>query len=157
MKAVKLLAGAAVAAFLVTGCDRGSEGAGAASDQDNVQNTGVSDSSDGSPSTVAPDNTGRNERDRAGGTLTPGDQGSSEADLEITRRVRSAITDNDQLSANAKNIKIITTNGKVTVRGPVKNAEEQRLIESIIKGAGVQSFDNQLEVNATSQPTTEKE
>lgn len=97
------------------------------------------------------DNTGLNERDRSGATLTPGDQGGSDADREMTRKIRRAITSNDQLSADAKNIKIITIDGKVTVRGPVKTEEERKAIASILQQSGVQSVDNQLEVKATNQ------
>src|ERR1041385_8893131 len=66
-----------------------------------------------------PDNTAVNARDRDDNTLTPGDQGTSEADREVTRNIRRALMKNDQLSTTAKNIKIITVNGKVTLRGPV--------------------------------------
>ncbi|MRR38615.1 BON domain-containing protein [bacterium] len=100
---------------------------------------------------VEPNHTGRNERDRSGATLTPGDQGNSDADIEMTRRIRRALTENDGLSADAKNIKVITTNGKVTLRGPVQNTQEMQAIQSILKQAGVTSFDNQLEVKTTNQ------
>jgi osmotically-inducible protein OsmY len=102
-----------------------------------------------SSSRTEADNTGRNVRDRSDATLTPGDQGSSEADVEITRNVRRAITANDQLSTIAKNIKIITVNGKVTLRGPVKSAQEQQLIQSAVQSLGITSVDNQLEVEGT--------
>jgi len=65
-----------------------------------------------------PDNIGINARDRSDLTLTPGDQGSSDSDRQITAEIRRAITANDQFSTEAKNIKIITINGKVTLRGP---------------------------------------
>jgi len=96
-----------------------------------------------------PDNTGVNKRDRDDNTLTPGDQGTSEADREITRNIRRAIEKNDQLSTTAKNIKIITVNGKVTLRGPVNSEQEQQAITAAAQSvAGVGSFDNQLEVKA---------
>jgi hypothetical protein len=95
------------------------------------------------------DNTGLNVRDRGDNTLTPGDQGTSESDREITRNIRRAITKNDQLSTTAKNIKIITINGKVTLRGPVANEQEQQAIAAAAQSvAGVGSLDNQLEVKA---------
>jgi len=97
------------------------------------------------------DNTGRNERDRSDATLTPGDQGNSEADREITRRIRRAINKESQLSTTAKNIKIITADGKVTLRGPVKTDAERKLVDSIVQQQGVASFDNQLEVKTTNQ------
>jgi osmotically-inducible protein OsmY len=94
---------------------------------------------------VAPDNTGRNERDRDESALTPGDQGSSESDRETTRQIRRALTSNDQLSAAAKNIKIITVNGTVTLRGVVKTAQEKQLIDATVQQLGV-TPDDQLEV-----------
>ena len=93
------------------------------------------------------DNTGKNVRDRAPDALTPGDQGSSKEDVEITRNIRKAVMDKGELSITAQNIKIITSNGKVTLRGPVNSAEEQQAIGTIAQGvAGVTSVDNQLEV-----------
>ena len=91
-------------------------------------------------------NTGRNVRDRSDTTLTPFDQGASEADRELTRKLRAAIVDNDQLSADAKNIKIITRNGKVTLRGPVASEQERMTIGTILEKAGATSVENQLEV-----------
>ena len=93
------------------------------------------------------DNTERNVRDRYDANVTPLDQGESESDREITRQIRRAITANDQLSVNAKNIKIITVNGKVTLRGPVENEQEMKTITAAASGAsGVSAIDNQLDV-----------
>jgi osmotically-inducible protein OsmY len=98
------------------------------------------------------DNTEQNTRDRSGATVTPGDQGNNKSDLETTRRIRRALTDNGQLSTTAKNIKIVTSNGKVTLRGPVDTRAEQQTIIAIAKGvAGDSSVDNQLEVKAFKQ------
>jgi len=100
---------------------------------------------------VPADNTGRNVRDRSDATLTPEDQGSSEADRELTRKIRRAITESDQLSATAKNIKIVSVNGKVTLRGPVTTEQERQLVDSIVKQFGVTTTDNQLEVKTINQ------
>ncbi|MGH7967959.1 MAG: BON domain-containing protein [Limisphaerales bacterium] len=99
----------------------------------------------------APDNTGVNVRDRSETALTPGDQGSSTADREITRRVRRALTANDQLSTTAKNIKIITTNGRVTLRGPVKDEQEKRQIDLVVLQSGAIVVDDQLEPKTVNQ------
>jgi osmotically-inducible protein OsmY len=57
------------------------------------------------------------------------------------------VVDNDELSTNAKNIKIITVDGVVTLRGPVKNDAEKTTVSSIAhKASGVKRVDNQLEV-----------
>ena len=95
----------------------------------------------------APDNTGRNERDRGGETKTSGDQAMNEADRKITQEVRQAITSDDSLSTNAQNVKIISNDGTVTLRGPVKSEKEKQEIETKAKQvAGVKKVDNQLEV-----------
>lgn len=86
-----------------------------------------------------------NDRDRHG-TATPGDQGTGK-DREITAAVRRAVVSDGSLSFNAKNIKIITTGGKVTLRGPVKSDAEKTTIESKAKATpGVTYVDNQIEV-----------
>jgi osmotically-inducible protein OsmY len=102
----------------------------------------------GSKSTAAaPDNTAVNERDRGGDTKTPGDQAENEADRKITQEVRRALTSDDALSTNAQNVKVITDNGTVTLRGPVKSEKEKTEIENKAKQvAGVKKVDNQLEI-----------
>jgi osmotically-inducible protein OsmY len=97
------------------------------------------------------DNTAKNARDREDATLTPGDQGKSKSDLETTRNIRRALMKNHDLSITAKNIKIITVDGKVTLRGPVKTQQERDLINQIAQQEGVSSLDNQLEVKQAKQ------
>jgi hyperosmotically inducible protein len=100
------------------------------------------------PAQTAPDNTGRNVRDRGGATLTPGDQSETEADRTLTQRIRQAVVADDALSMTAKNIKIITVNGMVTLRGPVKTMEEKSTIEAKAQQiAGAGKVDSQLEVS----------
>jgi len=83
--------------------------------------------------TTEPDNTARNVRDRDGKELTPFDQGSSKSDTEITAAIRKEIMAGKDMSLNAQNVKIITQNGKVTLRGPVNSKEEKRLITEIAR------------------------
>ena len=94
------------------------------------------------------DNTRKNVRDRNDATLTPGDQGNSEADREITQKVRKALVGGPgDYSMTAKNVKIITANGKVTLRGPVNTAAEKMAISAMAKNvAGEGNVDDQLEV-----------
>src|SRR5687768_2145648 len=75
-----------------------------------------------------PDNTGRNTRDRSGQNLTPGDQSNSSGDLELTKNIRQSIVKDSSLSSTAKNVKVISTQGKVTLRGPVNSPEEKMKI-----------------------------
>jgi Flp pilus assembly secretin CpaC len=82
-----------------------------------------------------PDNTAINKRDRSGETNTSGDQSNSSADLKTTQAVRQALMKDDELSMTAKNIKVIAANGQVTLRGPVKTAQEKTKIAQIAKSA----------------------
>ncbi len=101
--------------------------------------------------TAEPDNTARNVRDRDERTLTPLDQGNSKADVSTTAQIRKEIIAGKDMSVNARNVKIITLNGRVTLRGPVNTAEEKRLIGEIAdRIARSENVDNQLEVKLTS-------
>ena len=97
-----------------------------------------------------PDNTAINQRDRTGKTQTSGDQSNSSADLKTTQAIRQALMKDGQLSATAKNVKVITANGQVTLRGPVKTAEEKAKIGQLAKSAagGAQIVD-QLDVKGS--------
>jgi hyperosmotically inducible protein len=96
---------------------------------------------------AAADNTARNVRDRNDATVTPFDQGNNSGDLSITAKIRREITSRANLSADAHNVKVITANGKVTLRGPVDNEDEKRIIADIATNvAGAEHVDNQLEL-----------
>ncbi len=97
----------------------------------------------GSP---AADNTKLNERDR-GKSITPVDQGNNQADIDTTANIRKALMASDGLSMDAKNVKVITNQGVITLRGPVKNTAERATVEQIAKNyAGANRVDSQLEV-----------
>ena len=96
------------------------------------------------------DNTATNERDRSGETKTSGDQSNSSADLKITQAIRQALMKDGELSMTAKNIKIITDNGQVTLRGPVKNAQEKARVDQLAKSAaGGAKIVDQLDVKGS--------
>jgi hyperosmotically inducible periplasmic protein len=100
------------------------------------------------PSDYDADNTGTNVRDRDDAAVTPGDQGSSDTDLRLTREIRRAVTDDDALSVNAQNVKIVTRDGVVTLRGPVDSPQEKDQVAAKAAAvSGVKRVDNQLEVN----------
>lgn len=95
-----------------------------------------------------PDNTAVNQRDRSSESKTSGDQSNNSADLKTTQAIRQALIKDDQLSMTAKNIKIITANGQVTLRGPVKTADEKAKVDQIAKSAASGALIvNQLDVN----------
>lgn len=81
---------------------------------------------DGDAKHAPADNTGKNVRDRDDSKLVPTDQAKgSDGDVEVTRKIRQAIVDDDGLSTNAHNVKIVTLNGVTTLRGPVATAAEK--------------------------------
>jgi len=97
-----------------------------------------------------PDNTAVNQRDRSGETETSGDQANNAADLKITQAIRQALMKDSELSMTAKNVKIITNNGQVTLRGPVKTAQEKAKIDKLAKSAaGGAKIDDQLDVKGS--------
>jgi len=93
------------------------------------------------------ENTEINARDKDNTTLTPEDQKENESDIKITAEIRQAIIKNKSLSVNAQNVKIITRNGVVTLRGPVETKKESKKLRKIAKHTpGVLKVDNQLEI-----------
>ncbi len=92
------------------------------------------------------DNSAVNVRDRESTAKTPLDQNENKQDISITADIRKRVVDT-KMSTNAQNVKIITQNGIVTLRGPVKSADEKKRIEEIARTvAGVDKVDSQLEI-----------
>jgi osmotically-inducible protein OsmY len=115
----------------------------------NESGTGTKTTEPGTPPAAEKDadNTARNADTSALSQTTPADQGENEADLKISAAVRKAVVDDNSLSVNAHNVKIVTAGGVVTLRGPVKTEQEKTTIESKAKQvAGVTRVDNLLEV-----------
>ncbi len=99
-----------------------------------------------SSTTVERDNTGVNVRDRSDVAKTPIDQNENQSDIDITANIRKRVVDTE-MSVNAQNVKIITQDGRVTLRGPVNTADEKTQIERLAQEvAGPENVDNQLEV-----------
>jgi hyperosmotically inducible protein len=95
-----------------------------------------------------PGNSAVNDRDRDGAEITPLDQGNDEIDIELTQRIRKSVVGDDSLSFSAKNVKIITRDGHVTLRGTVNSAaEKETIFKTAITHAGVGHVTNQLEVD----------
>jgi osmotically-inducible protein OsmY len=93
------------------------------------------------------DNTANNKRDADRElTKTPIDQNENQKDVDTTAEIRKRLT-STEASINAQNVKIMTQDGKVTLRGPVKNDEEKQMVERIAREvAGEGNVDNQLEI-----------
>ena len=97
----------------------------------------------------APDNTRVNERDRAKGSKTADQQNMNETDRTLTQKIRKAVYDDKTLSTYAHNVKIISQDGLVTLRGPVKTvAEKETIANKAMSIAGKGKVTNELEVVA---------
>ena len=78
----------------------------------------------------APDNTKTNERDRSANEPTADQQRENSSDRDITQQIRQSIMKDKSLSTDAHNVKIITQNGQVTLKGPVRSEDEKKAIEA---------------------------
>jgi hyperosmotically inducible protein len=84
-----------------------------------------------------PDNTQVNKRDRSSTEVTADQQKTNAADQELTRNIRRSIIADKSLSSYAHNIKIISQNGVVTLKGPVKSdSEKQSVVAKAVAVAG---------------------
>ena len=93
----------------------------------------------------APDNTANNKQH----DITADQQSNAKSDRVIAQKIRRLLMADKSLSADAHNIKIITTNGAVTLKGPVNSEDEKQQVAS--KAADVvdaSKVDNQLTVKA---------
>jgi hyperosmotically inducible periplasmic protein len=88
----------------------------------------------------APDNSNANQADASKGATTADQQKTNPADRETTQKIRSAVMKDKSLSTYAHNIKVITRDGKVTLKGPVRSEDEKAAIEA--KAATVAGADN---------------
>jgi hyperosmotically inducible protein len=101
------------------------------------------------PKPTAPDNSAVNVRDRAPEAVTADQQSNSKDDVALTTDIRRAVVKDQSLSMMAHNVKIVSVNGKVILRGPVKTEEEKTAIASKAQAiAGAGNVDNQLEVKS---------
>jgi hyperosmotically inducible periplasmic protein len=93
----------------------------------------------------APDNTKKNKEHQT--TPTADQQKMNPSDRAITQKIRKAIHQDESLSTHAHNIKIISQNGKVTLRGPVRSEDEKNNVQAkAVAVAGEENVTNQLEV-----------
>ena len=93
------------------------------------------------------DNTQRNSSEQNRDTNTAEKQSSSKDDLALTQKIRQAVMKDGSLSMNAKNVKIIAQDGKITLKGPVDSQQEKDSIGTKAgEIAGRDKVDNQLEV-----------
>jgi hyperosmotically inducible periplasmic protein len=94
----------------------------------------------------APDNTKANKNDSRS-SPTASQQKANASDTEITRQIRSAIMKDKTLSTYAHNVKVITQDGKVTLKGPVRSEDERSSVAAkAVAVAGESNVSNELTV-----------
>jgi osmotically-inducible protein OsmY len=150
MRIHPLMIGALV--FALAACDHDRQAATQARDQETTEQSAQvavpATAGGGSATHPAADNSRRNAEDSPA-LVGPFDQGNGAEDIRITQEIRKGLMNDGQLSIDAQNIKVITRDGQVVLRGPVDNAVECRRVEQIAIGvAGVQKVDNQTETIA---------
>jgi hyperosmotically inducible protein len=93
------------------------------------------------------DNTKVNTRDRAKGAVTADQQKDNATDRDLTQKIRRALMQDKSLSTYAHNVKVIAQAGQVTLKGPVRSADEKKSVESMaVEVAGAGHVTNQLSV-----------
>ncbi len=93
------------------------------------------------------DNTKVNTRDRAKGAATADQQKDNATDRDLTQKIRRALMQDKSLSTYAHNVKVIAQAGQVTLKGPVRSADEKKSVESMaVEVAGAGHVTNQLSV-----------
>jgi hyperosmotically inducible protein len=101
---------------------------------------------DSSPQ-AAPDNTKVNERDKNKSEPTADQQKDNRSDRDITQQIRQSVVKDKSLSTYAHNVKIISQNGMVTLKGPVRSEEEKSAVEAKAAAiVGPEKVTSELEV-----------
>jgi hyperosmotically inducible protein len=98
-------------------------------------------------SQAPPDNTKTNQRDRNANEPTADQQKDNRSDRDITQQIRQSIVKDKSLSTYAHNVKVITQNGQVTLKGPVQSEDEKKAIEAkAAEVAGENKVNSELSV-----------
>src|ERR1019366_7454189 len=99
------------------------------------------------PASPPADNTKVNKRDRSPNEPTADPQKNNRSGLDITQQMRQPIMKDKSLSTYAHNVKIITQNGQVTLKGPVRSEDEKKTVETkAAEVAGENKVTSQLDV-----------
>jgi len=93
------------------------------------------------------DNTRMNQRDRNGNEPTADQQKMNPSDRDITQQIRKSIISDKSISTYGHNVKVITQNGMVTLKGPVRSEEEKKAIEDkAAQVAGADKVTSEIDV-----------
>ena len=106
---------------------------------------------------TAPDNTKVNKADRAKGAVTADQQEESAADRDLTKKIRQSVVGDKSLSTYAHNVKIVTQDGQVTLKGPVRSeAEKISIAAKATEIAGAGKVTNEITVAPADAPKKPK-
>ena len=100
------------------------------------------------------DNSAVNKRDQNPGAATADRQKMNAADRNLTAKIRRSIIADKSLSMYAHNVKIISQDGTVTLKGPVRSDDEVKSIVSkaIAITSSSEKVINQMSVEPISKP-----
>jgi osmotically-inducible protein OsmY len=104
-------------------------------------------------SQTKPDNSAVNKRDQNPGEVTADQQKMNAADRNLTAKIRSSIMADKSLSTYAHNVKIISQDGTVTLKGPVRSdGEVKSIVAKAANVTGAGKIINEMSVQPTSKP-----
>jgi len=106
--AFRLLSGAALASMLLTPV------------------ASLSQDQSSTPTKTSPDNSAVNQTE----SKTADQQSNASSDRMLTKKIRQALIADKSLSIYGHNVKIITKDGSVTLKGPVQSEDEKQSIAS---------------------------
>ena len=104
-------------------------------------------------SQTQPDNTRANKGDADTGVVTADQQKMNASDRVLTQNIRKAVMADKSLSTYAHNVKIVSQNGMVTLKGPVRSDDEKKSItgKAVEAAGGPDKVSDQMSVTADSK------
>jgi hyperosmotically inducible periplasmic protein len=102
---------------------------------------------------VQPDNTKMNKGDASKTAVTADKQKMNAGDRELTQKIRKEIVADKSLSTYAHNVKVVSQDGKVTLKGPVRSDDEKKAVvaKAVEVAGGTDKVDDQLSVKPESK------
>jgi hyperosmotically inducible protein len=102
------------------------------------------------------DNTKINQRDRSTAATTADQQKENKSDRELAKQIRRAIVQDKSLSTYAHNIKVVSENGTVTLKGPVRSEEEKKAIEAKAAEIAGKNMNSEISVVPNSKTQSQR-
>jgi hyperosmotically inducible periplasmic protein len=100
-----------------------------------------------------PDNTKMNKGDQSKTAVTADQQKMNATDRTLTQNIRKSVMADKSLSTYAHNVKIISQNGMVTLKGPVRSEDEKKTVvaKAVEAAGGTDKVVDQLSVKPESK------